>query len=221
MMKRGTIFLFFFSHTLISFSQGFGVGYTIGRFVDPLRNMEIMTYEFNQDHPNYTDLYHFNNLYRGLVFTFFKESDNGGFEMMFTNKHIKADAEGADAPSDTIFKHQVKVRQNVMSFGAYKSFGSILRAGVDFDLGACKFYKRVGPKDNFSSSEWTRIFDNAGFIVFGFTPFVELSFGPIRVRPYYQWSMIEGETHYGLLKDYAFKTSTYGVMAYFAIGKKD
>jgi hypothetical protein len=223
-MKRILFLALFVLCLAPSFAQrtGFAVGYNFGRFSQPLRNMEVMTYEFNQSHPNYTDHYHFHNLFQGIEVAWFSENENGGFEAMWSNRHIRSDAVGADNPGDTVYKHQLKVRQNMLSFGVYKPFGDFFKVGIDYDIGGfCRFYKRIGPRDDFKSAKWENLFDKKGFLVFGFTPFIELGLGPVKIRPYYQWVILQGETHYGELKDYAFKTSNYGVMGYLAIGKKN
>lgn len=224
---KSIYFILFFLPAFHATAQvGFAGGYNFGKYTAPMHNMEIMTYEFNKDHPNYDNLYNFTNIYHGFTLSLYKNGDkfgkDGGTEFIWSNKTIKTTAKGADNPGDTVFKHQVRVSMNTFSLGWYLRPNDHLKLGIDYDaIGLCRFMKRVGPDDGFKNEKWQRIFDRKGFFVFGFTFFAEGSLGPLKVRPYYQWILLPMETHYGLLKDYSFKCTNYGISVFIGIDGKD
>lgn len=235
--RKIILLVLFFLFRFSAFSQtGFAVGYNMGFFPQPQRNIQVLTYEFNHAHPNYDQKYNFGNVYQGFAFSFCKKAESKsmdiGMELMFSNRHIITTAEGADNPGDTIFRRQVKMRMNTLGFGYYGQAGP-LKAGFDFDLGLCQFYKKIAPKDSFKDESWKPIYNRPGFLTCGITFFFEIrlgipdKLGDIKIRPYYQMQMLPVKTKSGNLyaltqKYHEFSLSNFGLAVYIGLeGKGD
>lgn len=215
-VKRVVVLVICSSFCLISLAQtGFGIGYNVGRFNTSMRNMEILTYEFNQDHPNYSQQYEFVNFYRGFTAMTYKDNyrfgADVGQEFRFSNRVITATAIGADNPGDTIYKRRVRVAVNTLSWGWYFKPHKNIRLGVDWDLvSRCTFSKKIGPEDDFRNQKRTSIYIKRGFLTFGFTAFADFRIGAFYIRPYYQVDVIPGRMEFGY-NTYSFKTANIGI----------
>lgn len=219
-MKHNLIILLIFIFSkLISFSQGTGiaVGYNYGSYVVPMHNIEILAFEFNRNHPNYSKHHKIGSTYRGLTFLFCKStSDNGGVEVSYSQKLIKSHAEGVDYTGDTAYHSQLKIGLGSLSFGYFAWIGDFAKVGVNWDMASiCRFTKRVGPEDSYKDSLWTGVFSKKGFYDTGFTLYCEVSLGHIiKIRPYYQWSLISPITT-------SYKLSNFGVAMFIGYESKD
>lgn len=223
--KRTILFIFFLLFYSISFSQvGIQGGYNVGSYAYSLRNMEILSYEFNQSHPNYTDKFNFTNLYHGITVIFYKNSYNigmdMGWELKWSGKVITSSAQGADNPGDTVFKHQLRASMSTIAYGWYVNPYKHLKLGIDWDVDISNFTKKIGPADNFKAQKKQAIYTRRGFFVVGGTFFADFQLGPVRVRPYYQFDFFQGETHYGE-NDYAFKINNFGIALFIGTESKD
>lgn len=206
--------------------SGIGIGYNVGSFVSGLRNLEVLTYEFNLAHPNYTDHFAWRNITRGPVLKVQGESDEGGIEFMWSMKRIKADAEGADFPGDTVKRHVLKAKLNSLNSGIYWKAHDRVRIGLSYDLGMFKILKKVGPEDDFGDAKWTKLYNKKGRFNNWFTFFVDFSFGDdvrLSVRPYYQAQVLPTEFAYGSgisSTTYTFRTGNAGISIIGIFGEK-
>lgn len=218
--KKTILFSLFVLSHLITFSQiGVGIGYNIGSFTSPLRNMEVLTYEFNTAHPNYSKKFEFKDFYRGYSFLFCKNMDDNffdGFELSWSQKIITSEAKGADNPSDEVYIRQVKVAYSTISAGYYGWIGDFAKVGVNYDMGSiCSFSKKIAPEESFKNARWSKIFSKRGFFDTGFTIYFEVNIVHIlKIRPYYQWTMISP-----ILTSY--KMSNFGLALYLGYEGKD
>jgi hypothetical protein len=183
-----------------------------------MRNLEVLTADFNYNHPNYTDQYNFTNIYHGVTIATYDHSSNfvsWGKEFAFSNKTIRSSAMGQDLPTDTIFKHKLKVDMNTISLGGYYQPGNNIKFGLDWDLGLCRITKKVGPKDSFGSAKWEPVFKRKGLFVCAATLYVDAKIGPVSIRPYWQWSALPfGMSNESRTKEYAFPLTNFGVALY-------
>jgi hypothetical protein len=202
---------------------GFGIGYNTGIYTQSLHNLEVLTYEFNVAHPNYENQYKLRNLPNGPCVSFFSEGDNSGLEIMWSNKHVHSEAEGADNPGDTVMRHKLKARINTLQSGCYYKLGEQIRVGISYDMGFFRVFKKVGPAEEFGSAKWEKVFDKKGFFSNWFTFFIDAKVGPLHLRPYYQAQVIPGSITYSsrsalIYKSYAFYTSNTGVTMMLTFG---
>lgn len=186
--------------------------------------MEVLAYEFNQSHPNYADKYSFNNLYRGVTIFFCKNSYtlgmDLGWELRWSGKIIRSSAIGADNPTDTVYKHQLKAALSTLSYGWYVWPVDHFKLGLDWDVDVCSFTKKIGPDDSFGKQKREKLFDKRAFFVAGGTFFAEYQFKALRIRPYYQFDFFQGETNFGD-NSYDFKINNFGIALFFGYEEKD
>lgn len=225
-LKRLLCFAALLTSLCSSAQTGFGVGYSVGSFTLGLRNLETLTYEFNEAHPNYSDHFAWRNINRGPVFKVQGENENGGVEFMWSMKSTKADAEGADSPADTVKRHQLKARLNTLNSGVYWKANDHIRLGLSYDMGFFKVLKRVGPEDDFGDAKWEKLYDKKGRFGNWFTFFVDLRLGGevgVSIRPYYQAQVLSSDFTYTTSwissNTYVFRTGNAGVSIIGTFGK--
>lgn len=217
-IKKLFLLTLLFISVSASAQVGFGVGYTGGTFVKGLRNLEVLTYEFNEAHPDYTNQFRWRNTFHGPNLKVHGESDDWGYEFMWSMKHSKADAEGADSPTDTVKRHQLKVKLNTLNSGIFWKLSDELRVGISYDMGMFKVLKRIGPADDFGDADWEKLYDKKGRFGNWFTLFIDLKLGgdaAVVIRPYYQAAVLPIDFSYTTSwissTNYVFRTSNAGI----------
>lgn len=204
---------FLFFSTYAAFSQGgITVGYNIGSYTYSQRNNEILMYNFNEDHPNYSQKYDFTNVYQGFNVGFFKEEAGFfGGELRFSNRTITTTAIGQDSPDDTIFKRQIRSSLNTLGIGCYFKPTEIIRIGLDWDIFTLgRQTKKTGEEESFKDAKRTAVYDNINSLTFGFTFFAEMQIRIFTIRPYFQYDVFRLASSYGG-NVYHFKSNNYGI----------
>lgn len=221
-----TLLLFVLTVSKAQHVKVFDIGWNGAHFFQPLSNLEIPLYQFNQNNPGMAKSYSLPDIFQGLYLDYRYGSSKAGVIISWSNKHGIAKAEGvASGNGETEYSlRRIKTRLNMFSYGFYFSLHKRIKMGITIDMGTFKVLKKIAPKAEYSTAKWEKYYDTKGTGAYGITANISfpipLSEGfQIRFQPYAQLLFLPKKftfTSGTISNKYYYNPSNFGITAFFS-----